>query len=201
MRHRRQVKGGLVYHEGVRHPYEYLQNDAYIAFLATGLKCPSCHHGRNVGPEDITWDIPTPVQGFDAMHLVRRLNRHYDLRHPAIRDNLYLQNLGRLVDDAVRQTALELQVHLFTYARLDSFKRLWTSLAAADPPSALTSVVIFIYHDHGGGNHEHDAYLRGLTSRLGPVYVQSWIVLIGMTPRDAGQGSTMRQYAEGVRVF
>lgn len=114
-----------------------------------------------------------PATPFGGPHLLQRLNREYDLRHPAIRTNKYLLGLGPgAVRQVVRDTPLVLQVHLFTYARLDSFRRLWASLNAADPPSPLMSVVVFVHHDHGGGSADHDAYLRGLRSRLGPVYIR-----------------------------
>jgi hypothetical protein len=84
----RRHEGDLVFHEGVRHPYEYKLNAAYDRLLRAGLKCAGCRFGRALTPADVAGWLSATAVSWTPPALLRRLNKFYDPRHPAVRDGL-----------------------------------------------------------------------------------------------------------------
>ncbi|KAJ3099914.1 hypothetical protein HDU96_010532 [Phlyctochytrium bullatum] len=159
---------GLVVHEESRHPYEYLLNKGYKAFLASGLHAWTGRWGRDLRLHDVHWDVETPappkaaleelVRGgkrpegfrdFGRMEVLNAMAGFYDVSHEAVARNVYLRKFFRPEEvQAVVQGrgpgALRFEIHVFTMDRRTSFERLWTSVNRANRIDRDVSLVIHV---------------------------------------------------------
>lgn len=172
----RRIEGNLVHIKGVRHPYEYLLNEKYIAFLRKGLKRPWARIGRDLE----VFDVSPPIQSqtfdiYSPTWILSRLNNVYDIRSDVLENNLYLRQLPpQLIHQTIVETPIHIALHMFVYQRLNSFKQLWQDFHSAYVPSkenGLPNVTISTHIHYDNTQLEHLPFLLSLNSHLGPVHV------------------------------
>lgn len=125
---------GTFKHAESRHPYEYRYNTDYQKFLSGGLYNPQQRHGRSLLPQDVTWSVEIGQTPFEKTTILKNLLDFYDVTHPAIAQNAYLQNSFTIeeIDDA--RSNVDFKVVIYVMADIErkkAFDRLWKSLEAA----------------------------------------------------------------------
>ncbi|KAJ3230596.1 hypothetical protein HDU81_004402 [Chytriomyces hyalinus] len=174
------LKNGLISHGESRHPYEYHMNEHLKIFLSNGMKNRQQRWGRDMGMQDLVWNVELAPQYFTMLQLSADRKRHrsfdrWQSKNKWIRDSYSDHELNDFLDGVEADGRdFSFVIHIFTLNRQESFDKLWASINQAyrihrpvsfhvhlDSGKADNNAPFFFYVEH----------LRGLVSPHGPVHI------------------------------
>lgn len=129
--------------DGSRHPYEYGMNEPFKAYLESGLLVSWMRWGRSLDVHDVTW-LPQKFlkTSYDKVFVLSRLKEFYNLSHPLIQNNKWIQeNFSPKFLFQISKTQ-----HLDAVQLKDSVMRCTMVMTVYDR-FALTSKLLQYYHE------------------------------------------------------
>ncbi|KAK4049319.1 hypothetical protein OIV83_004256 [Microbotryomycetes sp. JL201] len=167
------IKDGLAYVPASRHPYEYPLNDAYQAFLRSGMHHPQQRWGRELTKADIAEPKVWKGSDYSVDWILDRVDRFYDLRHSSLSRTRLIKNappirLARRVNshnDNTTPNNAVFRITILTKNRFWSFRRLCESVRAASPITSTVLVDIQVDADPERTSRDVEAYEK---------YISEW---------------------------
>ncbi|KAJ3243228.1 hypothetical protein HDU78_000688 [Chytriomyces hyalinus] len=190
------LKNGLITHGESRHPYEYHMNEPLKIFLSNGMKNRQQRWGRDMGLQDLVWDVkvaphystllqlsadPKKHRSFDRWQVLKGIEEFYDLHHPILSKNKWIRDsfsdheLNEFFDGIESKGRdFSFVIHIFTLNRQESFDKLWASINQAN--RIHRPVSFHVHLDSGKADNNapfffYVEHLRGLVSPHGPVQI------------------------------
>ncbi|GAA98239.1 glycosyltransferase family 64 protein [Mixia osmundae IAM 14324] len=158
------IEHGLAHMSWSRHEYEFPQNAAYIAFLRSGLINRTQRFGRYMTLADVSLPKPYGEKGYSREWIVSRLAEFYDPLHEAVSNVPMLQDFNRAELASLSPTAFSIKIIMFTYNRIDSFKRAWRAVSQSHSIDLPVAIEIHIDYDPEMSQERRAEYAELLNS-------------------------------------